>query len=202
MKKTQGIFLVISNSKNFWPAVFPVLERLLAAGHTVHIAVAKSSPSRQLIADKGFPIIELKDTQLWNDPKALEEMSDLLLQHKPDCVLVGFADTPASSEKTALNIARIANIPIVALIESWPHGWFGSWPHVWFGAYGEGDLPIYQVVNTTCVMDHLSKFQLISHGWPSELVVVIGNLFCDLMGASLNYIDAAREPVADATSNL
>ena len=194
MKKTQGIFLVISNSTNFWPAAFPVLKRLLAAGHTVHIAVAKSSPLRQLIADKGFPIIELKDTQLWNGPKTLEEMSDLLLQYKPDCVLVGVADTPAGSEKTALNIARMANIPIVVLIESWPHGWLG--------VYGEGDFPIYQVVNTTCVMDNLSKFLLISHGWPSELVIVTGNPLKDVLTSSLNHGDAARKPVPDATCKV
>ena len=196
MKKPHGKLFVIFNNTDSWLAAFPVLKGLEAMGHSVTVLSTPSAPSHQHIANSGFSTIMVENFTRWNDPKALVEMDFLLWRYEPDCVLVGVADTPGSSEKTALNIARIANIPTVALIQSLPHGWLGV------HGEGEGDFPIYQVVNTTCVMDHLSKSLLISHGWPSELVVVIGNLFCDLMGASLNYIDAAREPVADATSNL
>ena len=187
MKKTHGKIFATCNSTGFWQAAIPVLNRLMAAGHIVHTAAAKSSPSVPFIVSERFSCHVLEDALVWNDPAAVKRMQDLLCDLGPDCILVGVADTSAGSEKTAIFAAHDLGIPIVVLVE--------SWPHMWLNAYGERDIPLYLQASATCVMDQLSLDELCARGWDRSLVALTGNPFNDVLAGELAHKDAYRREV-------
>ena len=188
VKNTHGKIFATCNSTGFWQAAIPVLNRLMAAGHIVHTAAAKSSPSVPFIVSKGFSCHVLKNTSIWNDPAAVNRVQDLLCDLEPDCILVGVADTSAGSEKTAIFAAHDLGIPIVVLVE--------SWPHMWLAAYGERDTPLYQQrVEKVCVMDSLAQAKLLEVGYKQDQVVVTGNPFNDVLAGELAHKDAYRGEV-------
>ncbi len=161
-----------------------VLKRLQEAGHEVITAAAESAPSLVVLREAGFQPIVLDDVSDWKDTDAFYEMNKILCREKPDCCLVGISATDAGSEKSLVWIAFMYDIPVIALVESWPHGWLE--------AYGDRDIEIYKDVLRFCVPDAHSFDRMIAAGFNRDQVVVTGNPSDDMLMASLSRREEYR----------
>lgn len=85
----------------------------------------------------------------------------------PSVVLVGVSTQDDGSEKAALIAAKQAGIPVVAIIESWPHRWLE--------VYGNRDIALYQQANAILLPDELSRKHMLERGFKRERLFVIGN---------------------------
>jgi len=168
-------------------AAIPVLKRLQDDGHTVITAASTSSPTFTALAEAGFSFIALGQYPRWDAFDGQIKMSALLRAESPDCVFVGVSASDGGSEKTAIEEAVRLGIPVVAFVESWPHGWLDQ--------YGDRDIPIYRNVTKIAVMDEISRERLLAAGFTEDQVVVTGNSYDDTLMSSLAGRDQYRKEV-------
>lgn len=145
-------------------AMLPVLKLLEEDGHHVHLCFHKDAPGLSPVSGSGFT------------PSILDEDSgveSIFEKERPDVVFVGISTVDSGSEKAAIHEARKRKIPIVGIVESWPHRWIE--------VYGERDIPIYKECDAFCVPDDLSAQFMVSRGFGSERLRVTGNPVWDVL---------------------
>ncbi len=94
-------------------------------------------------------------------------MSRVFRAIDPSVVLVGVSTQDDGSEKAALIAAKQAKIPVVVIIESWPHRWLE--------AYGNRDAGLYQQADAILLPDEISRKHMLEYGFKSKQLFVTGN---------------------------
>jgi hypothetical protein len=151
----------------------PALLQLQKSGYTIIAAASPQAAAGAVFRQAGLTVHPLRDQSHWATQDALTEMETLLRQEGPKCVVVGISGSPTGSEKTAIVAAKRLGIPVVALIEGWPHRWLL--------VHGDRDTPIYKQVDRICIPDNIAKTRLLEEGFHQGQIAVTGNPLKDTL---------------------
>lgn len=160
----------------------PALKILQKGGFTVTAAASSRAAAKVFFERAGLSVFELANHAHWETVAAKAEMESWLRRENPRCLVVGISGSPASSEKTAIVVAKRLGIPVIAFIESWPHRWLL--------VHGWRDVPIYRHVDSICIPDDLSRVRLLEEGFTPGQVIVTGNPLKDALLAQ--KVDATK----------
>lgn len=137
-------------------AMIPALKRIAGEPESSVITVATAgSPAFQAFSMAGFNPIDTADTE-----RLLEEKD-------PDVVLVGIGTGDQTVEKVVLLAAVLKRIPVVVVVE--------SWPHLWLVNYGQRDIPLYLRAIKVLAFNQLSRQRFLDAGFSPSQIEVTGN---------------------------
>ena len=167
----MGTICVFQHDMGSAGALTPALE-ILKKQHDVIAFTRAGAPSQPIFEKAGFTLRTLPDFTDETVARTKQALiRELLIAVDADCVVVGVSATNAAPERFAIEAAWSFGIPVLALVESWPHRWLAS--------YGERDLPHYLSVHRICVQDSLSQEKLYDVGFESKQVALTGNPLYD-----------------------
>ncbi|MDP3784910.1 MAG: hypothetical protein Q8R12_02435 [bacterium] len=154
------IFVTNDNAGSAF-AMVPALLRLKSEGVEIVAFAEEVAPAFAVFKKAGF------EPMAPRAPLGLDSMAAIINREKPDLIFVGVSDVDNGSEKMAIQVAAGASIPMVAIVESWPHKWLQN--------FASRDIPLYQKADAILVVDGIAKRKMVEAGFSSEQIVVTGN---------------------------
>ncbi|WP_340117709.1 hypothetical protein [Pelagibius sp. 7325] len=171
--------LVLSRDQGSVQTTLPVV-RTLAAGGDIDLDVVSLAVSRGLLEHQGIASRALDEDAFMHNPPGC--MEDLLRSVRPDLVLSGSSpakgEAPETPEQYLTMAARAAGVPTVAILDYW-----GMYRERFVSATSAPALDQALIPDRLCVLDTLSRDDLLSLGVPTEHMAVTHNPWMDAVVA-------------------